>query len=214
MARPELEQLTRWASCSAAWRAGSTHRAAGAGKAVTNRHSIKTVQAQLGHRSKQSTHMYAHLGSREHSRVVESLQPSDPPHGTLTAPSKKTGTQRDHLVPRIIGCGGPLRKALSSGIWGHFGGCYCCVGGSPAAMRGPSLRLRLKRPKPLLNSSGAVALQVLPGQTTARSVRCFLAWVQQNSRGWSIGSSRRGWGSNSDRRHRQAHCAGCPSGPG
>ena len=33
MARPELEQLTRWASNAAAWHAGSTHRVAGAGKA-------------------------------------------------------------------------------------------------------------------------------------------------------------------------------------
>ena len=92
MARPELEQLTRWASCSAAWRAGSTHRAAGAGKAVTNGHSIKTVQAQLGHRSEQSTHMYAHLGSQAQLPLVEALQPSAPPHGTLKAPSKKKGT--------------------------------------------------------------------------------------------------------------------------
>ena len=38
------------------------------------------------------THMYAHLGSRAQLRLVESLQPSAPPHGTLTAPSKKKGT--------------------------------------------------------------------------------------------------------------------------
>ena len=36
--------------------------------------------------------MYAHLGSQAQLRLVESLQPSAPPHGTLTAPSKKKGT--------------------------------------------------------------------------------------------------------------------------
>jgi integrase len=55
-------------------------------------HAIKAVQAQLGHRSEQSTHMYAHLGSQAQLRLVESLRPSAPPHGTLTAPSKKKGT--------------------------------------------------------------------------------------------------------------------------
>ncbi len=35
-----------------------------ASQAVTNGHSIKAVQAQLRHRSEQSTHVYAHLGSR------------------------------------------------------------------------------------------------------------------------------------------------------
>jgi site-specific recombinase XerD len=63
-----------------------------ASQAVTSGHSIKAVQAQLGHRSEQSTHMYAHLGSRAQLRLVESLRPSAPPHGTLTAPSKKKGT--------------------------------------------------------------------------------------------------------------------------
>jgi integrase len=63
-----------------------------ASQAVTNGHSIKAVQAQLGHRSEQSTHMYAHLGSRAQLRLVEALQPVAPPHVTLTAPSKKKGT--------------------------------------------------------------------------------------------------------------------------
>ena len=63
-----------------------------ASQAVTNGQSIKAVQAQLGHRSEQSTHMYAHLGSQAQLRLVESLQPSSPPHGTLTAPTKKKGT--------------------------------------------------------------------------------------------------------------------------
>ncbi len=55
-------------------------------------HSIKAVQAQLGHRSEQSTHMYAHLGSRAQLRLVESLQPVAPPHVNARAPSKKKGT--------------------------------------------------------------------------------------------------------------------------
>jgi integrase len=63
-----------------------------ASQAVTRGHSIKAVQAQLGHRSEQSTHIYAHLGSGAQLRLVEALRPASPPHGTLTAPSKKKGT--------------------------------------------------------------------------------------------------------------------------
>jgi integrase len=48
--------------------------------AVTGGHSIKTIQAQLGHRSAQSTHRDAHLGSRAQLRVVEALGPISPPH--------------------------------------------------------------------------------------------------------------------------------------
>jgi len=55
-------------------------------------HSIKAIQAQLGHRSEQSTHVYAHLGSGAQLRLVEALQPAAAPHGTLRAPSKKKGT--------------------------------------------------------------------------------------------------------------------------
>ena len=63
-----------------------------ASQAVTSGHCIKAVQAQLGHRSEQSTHVYAHLGSRAQLRLVEGLQPAAAPHGTLRAPSKKKGT--------------------------------------------------------------------------------------------------------------------------
>jgi site-specific recombinase XerD len=63
-----------------------------ASQAVTSGHSIKAVQAQLGHRSEQSTHVYAHLGSGAQLRLVEGLQPAAAPHGTLRAPSKKKGT--------------------------------------------------------------------------------------------------------------------------
>lgn len=73
-----------------------THHALGrhsvASQAVTNGHTIKAVQAQLGHRSEQSTHTYAHLGSGAQRRLVESLRPVAPPHGTHRAPSKKKGT--------------------------------------------------------------------------------------------------------------------------
>ena len=61
-------------------------------QAVTNGDSIKAVQAQLGHRSEQSTHMYAHLGSRAQLRLVESLQPVTPPHVNIRSTSKKKGT--------------------------------------------------------------------------------------------------------------------------
>jgi site-specific recombinase XerD len=63
-----------------------------ASQAVTNGHSIKAVQAQLGHRSEQSTHMYAHLGSHAQLRLVESLQPVAPPHVNVRSTGKKKGT--------------------------------------------------------------------------------------------------------------------------
>ena len=63
-----------------------------ASQPVTRGHSIKAVQAQLGHRSEQSTHTCAHLGAGAQLRLVEGLQPAAAPHGTLRAPSKKKGT--------------------------------------------------------------------------------------------------------------------------
>jgi integrase len=51
-----------------------------ASQAATGGESIKAIQAQLGHRSEQSTHKYAHLGSRAQLRVVEALAPMSPPH--------------------------------------------------------------------------------------------------------------------------------------
>jgi integrase len=63
-----------------------------ASQAVTHGHSIKAVQAQLGHRSEQSTHMYAHLGSGAQRRLVEALAPLAPPHVNHASTSKKKGT--------------------------------------------------------------------------------------------------------------------------
>jgi len=51
-----------------------------ASQAATGGESIKAIQAQLGHRSEQSTHRYTHLGSKAQLRVVESLAPLVPPH--------------------------------------------------------------------------------------------------------------------------------------
>jgi integrase len=51
-----------------------------ASQAVTGGASVKAVQAQLGHRSEQSTHKYAHLGSEAQRRLVEALQPRVAPH--------------------------------------------------------------------------------------------------------------------------------------
>ncbi len=51
-----------------------------ASQAVTGGESVKAVQAQLGHRSEQSTHGYAHLGSGAQRRLVEGLRPSRAPH--------------------------------------------------------------------------------------------------------------------------------------
>jgi len=49
-------------------------------QAATSGHSLKIIQATLGHRSEASTHRYAHLGDRARLRLVESLQPTSPPH--------------------------------------------------------------------------------------------------------------------------------------
>jgi hypothetical protein len=51
-----------------------------ASQAVTSGESVKAVQAQLGHRSAQSTHQYAHLGSGAQRRLVEALKPERAPH--------------------------------------------------------------------------------------------------------------------------------------
>ena len=51
-----------------------------ASQAATGGHSIKAIQAQLGHQSAQSTHLYAHLGYQAQLRLVEALQPVSPPH--------------------------------------------------------------------------------------------------------------------------------------
>jgi integrase len=51
-----------------------------ASQAATGGESIKAIQAQLGHRSEQSTHRYAHLGSKAQLHVVEALSPISPPH--------------------------------------------------------------------------------------------------------------------------------------
>jgi integrase len=47
-----------------------------ASQAVTSGESVKAVQAQLGHRSEQSTHQYAHLGSGAQRRLIEALMPN------------------------------------------------------------------------------------------------------------------------------------------
>ena len=70
----------------------ATGRHSVASQGVTKGHSIKAIQAQLGHRSEQSTHVYAHLGSRAQLQLVEALQPVAPPHVNLASTSKKKGT--------------------------------------------------------------------------------------------------------------------------
>lgn len=63
-----------------------------ASQAVTAGVGIKAVQAQLGHRSEQSTHQYAHLGNGAQLRLVEGLTPSAPPHVNYMSTDKKKGT--------------------------------------------------------------------------------------------------------------------------
>ncbi|MCU0664668.1 MAG: tyrosine-type recombinase/integrase [Myxococcota bacterium] len=56
-----------------------------ASQAATSGHSMKAIQAQLGHLSEQSTHCYAHLGSSAQLRVMEDLKPQSPPHSWRSA---------------------------------------------------------------------------------------------------------------------------------
>jgi integrase len=75
-----------------------------ASQAATAGHSIKAIQAQLGHQSAQSTHQYAHLGARAQLRLVQALAPSSPPHVNVRSTStdaddvltvQGTGTERE-----------------------------------------------------------------------------------------------------------------------
>ncbi len=63
-----------------------------ASQAATRGESMKVVQAQLGHRSEQSTHRYAHLGARAQLRLVERLEPAEPPHVNVRSTDKGKAT--------------------------------------------------------------------------------------------------------------------------
>jgi integrase len=65
-----------------------------ASQAATAGHSIKAIQAQLGHQSAQSTHQYAHLGARAQLRLVQALAPSSPPHVNVRSTSTDAGDGR------------------------------------------------------------------------------------------------------------------------
>jgi hypothetical protein len=67
-----------------------------ASQTATGGHSIKAIQAQLGDRSEQSTHVYAHIGAGAQLRLVEALEPVSPPHVNVRSTGKKKGTQRNH----------------------------------------------------------------------------------------------------------------------
>ena len=58
-----------------------------ASQTATGGQPIKAIQAQLGHRSVQSTEVYAHLGAQAQLRLVEALQPVAPPHVNLRSTS-------------------------------------------------------------------------------------------------------------------------------
>ncbi len=51
-----------------------------ASQAATGGQPIRAIQAQLAHRSAQSTEVYAHLGSSAQPRLVRALEPASPPH--------------------------------------------------------------------------------------------------------------------------------------
>lgn len=63
-----------------------------ASQAATGGHSIKAIQAQLGHQSPQSTHQYAHLGQRAQLRLVQDLEPSSRPHVNVRSTSGETAS--------------------------------------------------------------------------------------------------------------------------
>jgi len=69
-----------------------------ASQAATGGHSIKAIQAQLGHKSAKSTHQYAHLGQRAQLRLVADLEPSTPPHVNerKTLGGANAATTRNH----------------------------------------------------------------------------------------------------------------------
>jgi integrase len=56
-------------------------------------HSVKAIQAQLGHRSRQSTDLYiaASSNSAGQLRLVSELAPRTPAHVNLTSTSTKKG---------------------------------------------------------------------------------------------------------------------------
>jgi len=70
-----------------------------ASQAVTSGESVKAVQAQLGHRSEQSTHKYAHLGSGAQKRLIETLKPKAAPHEAARRPQVNVGSTSEAEAP-------------------------------------------------------------------------------------------------------------------
>jgi integrase len=69
-----------------------------ASQAVRNGTPLKAVQAQLGHRSEQSTHKYAHLGAGPQRRLVAALRPAHAPHEDMNHVNvASTGTRNGVL---------------------------------------------------------------------------------------------------------------------
>ncbi|HMI83279.1 MAG TPA: hypothetical protein VK550_04245 [Polyangiaceae bacterium] len=85
-----------------------------ASQAVTGGESVKAVQAQLGHRSEQSTHKYSHLGSGAQRRLIEALKPVVAPHeligaAMLTSTAKQKAGSASRLTPQVhFGCAGRI----------------------------------------------------------------------------------------------------------
>jgi len=71
-----------------------------ASQAVTSGESVKAVQAQLGHRSEQSTHKYSHLGSGAQRRIVEALKPATGPHETTSPAAPVDAMSTSHVNVR------------------------------------------------------------------------------------------------------------------
>ena len=65
------------------------HLAKVAADSFLRAHSIKAIQAQLGHKLAKSTHQYAHLGQRAQLRLVADLEPCEPPHFQVRSTSEK-----------------------------------------------------------------------------------------------------------------------------
>jgi len=70
-----------------------------ASQAVTIGESVKAVQAQLGHKSEQSTHKYAHLGSGAQKRLIETLKPISAPHEAARRSQVNVGSTSEAEAP-------------------------------------------------------------------------------------------------------------------
>jgi hypothetical protein len=96
-----------------------------ASQAVTGGESVKAVQAQLGHRSEQSTHQYAHLGSETQRRLVEALKPARAPHEAAAQNGHGNWRQRALQAPHRPPSNKSKKAPFSQGLFVSCAGAQC-----------------------------------------------------------------------------------------